>query len=78
MQALGLSFTVATVALALRVGGTGLAGVSAGGAALATAAAFAGLWLGERVRHRIDARVFQKSLCAVFVLLGLANLVRPG
>lgn len=76
VQALGLSFTVATLALALRVGGTGLAGISAAGAALATAAAFAGLWLGERLRRCIDARVFQKALSAVFVLLGVANLLR--
>jgi len=75
IQALGLSFTVATLALAVRVqmsGGLSLSGPSA----LALAAAFVGLWLGTRVRNRISGPVFQRSLFVVFIGLGAANLLQ--
>lgn len=77
VQALGLSFTVATLALALRVQG--------GGAALpwwstpvllALAAAFGGLALGSSLRERLSGPAFQRGLFGVFVALGLANLMR--
>lgn len=80
VQALGLSFTVATVALAVRVhvsetaawwsASDALAGV------LALAGAFAGLKAGEMVRGRLAGPSFQRTLFMVFVALGLANLAR--
>lgn len=75
VQALGLSFTVATLALAIRVqvsDGLSLSGQSV----LALAAAFLGLWLGTRVRNRISGPAFQRSLFVVFIGLGAANLLR--
>lgn len=77
VQALGLSFTVATLALALRLGlhGSGGGPLGASQAALALLAAFAGLGLGARVRGRISGAAFQRALFLVFVGLGLANLL---
>jgi uncharacterized membrane protein YfcA len=76
VQALGLSFTVATLALAVRVGAANGSSLLQPGAALALLAAFAGLALGNRVRARISAAVFQRALFLVFVGLGAANLLR--
>lgn len=76
VQALGLSFTVATLALALRLQtGTTLPLVSAG-TAFALAAAFAGLGLGALLRARLSGPLFQRGLFAVFIALGAANLLR--
>lgn len=77
VQALGLSFTVATLALALRLQAADqpLLGLSSG---LALVAAFGGLWLGARLRRRLSGPAFQRALFAVFVALGLANLLRGG
>lgn len=79
IQALGLSFMVATLALAARLG----AGAWGGGGptplaahAAALVAAFLGLWLGARLRQRLPALVFQRSLYAVFLGLGALMLAR--
>lgn len=80
VQALGLSFTIATVALAVRLQGSphvpwaSTSMLIASGAALV--AAFAGMTLGERIRGRIAAATFQRALFLVFVALGVANLAR--
>lgn len=80
VQALGLSFTVATLALAVRVqASAALWELSASGATmggLALAGAFAGLALGERLRGRLAGPAFRKSLFIVFIALGAANLSR--
>lgn len=81
IQALGLSFTLATLALALRLwrGGGMAAGLGEGPGMLllvALAAAFAGLGLGTVLRQRLPAAAFQRALYAVFVLLGLLMLGR--
>ncbi len=82
VQALGLSFTVATVALAVRVQASASAGWwSASGAiamCLALVGAFAGLKVGEALRGRLAGPSFQKALFLVFIALGLTNLVRAG
>lgn len=75
VQALGLSFTVATLALAVRVQAAD-AVLWSGQSAVALAAAFAGLGLGTRLRARISGPAFQRSLFVVFIGLGLANLLR--
>lgn len=82
VQALGLSFGVATLALAVRLGlGPGgmtgnawLPPLSAG----ALGAAFAGLWLGTRLRAALSGAAFQRSLFLIFVGLGIANLLNAG
>ena len=77
VQALGLSFTVATLALALRLQAADqrLLELSTG---LALAAAFGGLWLGARLRLRLSGPAFRRALFFMFIALGLANLLRAG
>ncbi len=79
-QALGISFVVATVAL-----GLGLAWHGAFRAdnvvlsTLAVAPALAGMWTGQRIRHRISPDVFRRVFLVCLFLLGLdlvARLVR--
>jgi uncharacterized membrane protein YfcA len=77
VQALGLSFTIATVALAARLHAADQPWQPAP-TALALLAAFAGLWLGSQIRARISAIVFQRTLFVVFIGLGVANLLRGG
>lgn len=81
IQALGLSFTLATLALALRLWRSGGLSTGAGEGLgllmlLALGAAFAGLGLGTLLRRRLPAATFQRALYAVFVLLGLLMLGR--
>lgn len=82
VQALGLSFTVGTLALAVRLQAAAPQGWLSTSAAitvgLALAGAFAGLTLGERLRSRLAGPTFQKALCLVFILLGVANLGLAG
>ena len=76
VQALGLSFTVATLALWARLQKyDGLVLLSAQ-SALALAAAFIGLWLGTAARKHISGPAFQRLLFVVFIGLGAANLLR--
>lgn len=75
IQALGLSFTLASLALAARLGGLEAAAppdVLASG--LALLAALAGMALGARLRERLSGLMFQRALHAVFALLGLLML----
>ncbi|HEY0296873.1 MAG TPA: sulfite exporter TauE/SafE family protein [Bordetella sp.] len=78
VQALGLSFTVSTVALA-----AGLAAHHAfrldqlGLSALAIVPALAGMWLGQKIRARISPRRFRQGFLAFLVLLGLELVSRP-
>ena len=76
VQALGMSFTVATLALAIRVQSSGGLALLSPHAAVAFAAAFGGLWLGTLMRDRISLQVFQRSLFLVFIGLGAANWLR--
>lgn len=76
VQALGLSFTVATLALALRLQTSGAATPATAPLLLSLGAAFAGLWLGSALRARLSAALFQRALFLVLIGLGLANLAR--
>ncbi len=78
MQALGLSFAIATVALAVRLGPPGMSSesVNAAGHAVALAAAFMGLWIGTALRRRLSPLVFQRALHGVFVGLGVLMVGR--
>ena len=71
VQALGLSFTVATLALAFRLQAS--APMALGGALVG---AFVGLKLGEKLRGRLAGPAFQQALFLVFVALGTTNLAR--
>ncbi|HEX2009597.1 MAG TPA: sulfite exporter TauE/SafE family protein [Roseateles sp.] len=79
IQALGLSFTVASLALAARLGqldGNPMAALDARAGALALLTAFAGMALGARLRGRLPPLTFQRALYGVFLLLGLLMLRR--
>lgn len=82
VQALGLSFTVATLALALRIQVSApQSWLSASGAVaicLALAGAFAGMKFGEALRGRLAGVAFQRALFVVFIALGATNLSRAG
>lgn len=76
IQALGLSFMIATVSLGVRLqssdGGEMLTFASVAG----LGAALAGLAFGAAVRARIAAATFQRALFVTFIALGAANLWR--
>ena len=78
IQALGLGFTVATIALAVRLGSIGadprVAGVWVVAASLL--AAFVGLWAGTALRKYLSPLAFQRLLYGVFLLLGSIMLWR--
>lgn len=77
IQALGLSFTVATVALAASLGWAAASSTWTSAAGwLALGAAFAGLAVGNRLRTRIEPAQFRKLLFVLFGLLGLAMLAK--
>ncbi|MGA7436683.1 MAG: sulfite exporter TauE/SafE family protein [Luteibacter sp.] len=78
IQALGLSFTVSTIALA--------AGLARGGAfhlenialsALAIVPALLGMWLGTAVRKRISPAVFRRWFLIFIAILGIELAVHP-
>ena len=72
VQAMGLSFTVSTVALAANLASVGALSRSLGPAAVgALAAVLVGIWLGQGVRKRLDAATFRTWFLYGLLLLGL-------
>lgn len=78
IQALGLSFTVATLALAARLGQAGIteSAPDIAGGAVAMMSAFIGVGVGARLLHRFPPATFQRVLYAVLLLLGLIMIGR--
>lgn len=78
IQALGLSFMMATLALAVRLAQTELNTplFNVPSCVIALVAAFAGLWIGARLRNFIQPAHFQQALYAVLLVLGIAMLGR--
>jgi hypothetical protein len=78
IQALGLTFMIATVSLAIRLGHTGIAlnSIDIVDMSIAIATAFVGLFLGAAIRSRMQPAIFQRALYAVFVMLGLVMVIR--
>jgi len=77
VQALGLAFTVSTVALAVNVaieGGLHLSLMSDTAAALAFAGV--GMYIGQALRRRMSPAAFRQWLFAGLLLLGLYLAVR--
>lgn len=72
VQALGVFFTTATVALAFNLTGAGLlnATVAIPGA-VAMVAAFAGMYIGQLLRSRMDADTFRRWFLIAMLLLGI-------
>jgi uncharacterized protein len=72
VQALGVYFTVATVALAFSLTGAGLLSASTAlPGAIAMAAAFTGMFVGQAVRSRMQAEAFRRWFLVAMILLGL-------
>lgn len=72
VQALGVVFTILTVALALALGGSGLATPALWAlSALSVLPALAGMVLGRRLRHALPERVFRPVFFSALLALGL-------
>lgn len=77
VQALGLSFTVSTLALALSLGASGVFSTAlVGGSALAVLPALAGMGLGGAVRRRVSAEAFRRWFFLGLLALGAQLLAR--
>lgn len=78
IQALGLSFTTSTIALAIgmavhdaiRIEQLGLS-------SLAILPALVGMWFGQQIRARISPRLFRIGFLLLLLLLGLELVTRP-
>jgi uncharacterized membrane protein YfcA len=71
VQALGLCFTVSTLALSFNLIGAGVLNISlAATAILAVLGALGGMWLGQAVRQRLDQATFRRWFFVGLLLLG--------
>ncbi len=70
VQALGVFFTVATLALAFNLTSAGLLSASTA-LPVAMASAFAGMFIGQVVRSRMQPEAFRRWFLVAMVLLGL-------
>jgi uncharacterized membrane protein YfcA len=72
VQALGVFFTVATLALAFNLTAAGLlTAATALPGAVAMAAAFAGMFIGQSVRSRMEPETFRRWFLIAMIFLGL-------
>jgi uncharacterized protein len=72
VQALGVFFTVATVALAFNLTSAGLlTAATALPGAVAMACAFAGMFIGQAVRSRMQPETFRRWFLRAMILLGI-------
>jgi uncharacterized membrane protein YfcA len=72
VQALGLSFTVSTLALAVNVGIAGaLTWALAAPTAWALATACIGMWIGQKIRTRLSPVAFRRSFFLGLLILGI-------
>ena len=72
VQALGVFFTVATVALAFNLTSAGLLNAATAlPGAIAMAAAFAGMFIGQAVRTRMQPETFRRWFLIAMILLGI-------
>jgi uncharacterized protein len=77
IQALGLSFTVSTIALAIGlVGGGAFDLENAGASVLAVAPALLGMWAGQVIRQRVSPVAFRRWFLICLLLLGLQLTLR--
>jgi uncharacterized protein len=77
VQALGLSFTVSTLALAINVGlEGGLQPSKAIDTIAALALACVGMWIGQAIRFRMSPTVFRRWFFVGLLLLGIYLVVQ--
>ncbi|MGE0766798.1 MAG: sulfite exporter TauE/SafE family protein [Hyphomicrobiaceae bacterium] len=78
VQALGLSFTVSTLALAVNIGAAGGFDITLGAKAMTGLLfACAGMWFGQLVRRRLSPGGFRQWFFAGLFSLGVYLLARP-
>lgn len=78
VQALGLSFTISTIALAAALASRGAwQSDDLWPSMLAVVPALAGMWAGQAMRSRISPERFRRWFLVCLLLLGLEMLVRP-
>src|SRR5215468_10775404 len=78
IQALGLSFTVSTIALAIGLASHGaFQGGDAGASSLAVMPALLGMQAGQRLRQRISPAAFRRWFLICLLLLGAELFLRP-
>jgi uncharacterized protein len=78
VQALGISFTVSTLALAVVLANDGTLSASVAGVSLfALLPALVGMWIGQHVRSKIRAETFRRWFFVGLLLLGVHLTVRP-
>ena len=72
IQAMGMLFTVSTLALAVSLQGNGLLTAELGGvSAVAVAPALIGMLVGQRLRRRLSEALFRRVFFIALLLLGL-------
>jgi uncharacterized membrane protein YfcA len=72
VQALGVFFTIATLALAFNLTAAGLlSAATALPGAVAMAAAFAGMFIGQSVRSRLEPETFRRWFLIAMIFLGI-------
>lgn len=72
IQALGLTFTVSTIALAVNIAFAGaLRFGAAEPAVVALVMAFAGMWAGQALRSRLSPEIFRRCFFAGLLVLGI-------
>jgi uncharacterized protein len=72
VQALGVFFTVATVALAFNLTSAGLlTAATALPGAIAMAGSFVGMFIGQAVRSRMEPEAFRRWFLKAMILLGI-------
>jgi uncharacterized protein len=77
VQALGLSFTVSTLALAVNLTAAGTFNLSLAGPGIATLVmAVTGMWLGQEIRTRLSPATFRVWFFIALLMLGLYLLIR--
>lgn len=77
VQALGLSFTVSTIALAAGLGAHGaFKSETLGLSLLALIPALAGMWVGQKLRNRISPALFRKLFLSFLLVLGSEMALR--
>lgn len=78
VQALGLSFTVSTIALAAGLGAQGIfQAETLALSVIAVVPALVGMWAGQRLRDRVSAQAFRRGFLFCLFLLGTEMALRP-
>ena len=78
IQALGLSFTVSTIALAIGLASRGAFQLdNLAMSSLAVAPALLGMWLGQAVRRKVSPATFRRWFLIALIVLGAELALRP-